>query len=35
MTMANISDLIQKAVVASAGNVEIPSDIKKIILGGF
>lgn len=33
--MANISDLIQKAVSASAGNVEIPSNIREKVLGGI
>ena len=33
--MANISDFIQKAVTASAGKVEIPSDIKDKVLGGL
>lgn len=33
--MANISDLIQKAVAAAAGNVEIPADVKDQVLGGL
>ena len=33
--MANISDLIQKAVVAAAGNVEIPANVKDQVLGGL
>ena len=33
--MANISDLIQKAVAAAAGNVEIPANVKDQVLGGL
>lgn len=33
--MANISDLIMQAVSASAGKVEIPSNIKNQVLGGL
>ena len=33
--MANISDFIQKAVVAAAGKVDIPSNIKDQVLGGL
>ena len=33
--MANISDYIQKAVAAAAGNVEIPANVKDQVLGGL
>ena len=33
--MANISDFIQKAVGAAAGNVNIPSNLKEQVLGGL
>lgn len=33
--MANISELIQKAVLASAGNLSIPSNVKDQVLGGL
>lgn len=33
--MANISELIQQAVAASAGNVSIPSNVKDQVLGGL
>lgn len=33
--MANISEFIQKAVLASAGNVSIPSNVKDQVLGGL
>lgn len=33
--MANISDLIQQVVGASAGKVEIPENIKSQVLGGL
>ena len=33
--MANISDFIQKAVGAAAGNVNIPSNLKDQVLGGL
>jgi hypothetical protein len=33
--MANINDFIQKAVVAAAGKVDIPSNIKDQVLGGL
>ena len=33
--MANINDFIQKAVVAAAGKVDSPSNIKDQVLGGL
>ena len=33
--MANISDIIKQAVAASAGNVNIPSNVKNQVLGGL